>query len=158
MINRRSVPALHRACLHQHHQPETESSGREFACKPIENGHDSRSKGSAADVCRVLDITNPRDAASRLDDDEKADIRIMDDSSGQHRNYAIVSESGLYSLIMTSRKPVADPAQDLCAIRTEIVELKRRINQLEARMAVLAQRIDLNAGEHGAGRGEIDSS
>src|SRR3954469_9724097 len=41
MINRRSVPALHRACLHQYHQPETENSGREFSCKPIENGHDS---------------------------------------------------------------------------------------------------------------------
>jgi len=32
MINRRPVPALHRACLHQHHQPETEKSGREFTC------------------------------------------------------------------------------------------------------------------------------
>jgi hypothetical protein len=41
MINRRSVPALHRACLHLHHQPETGKSGREFSCKPIENGHDS---------------------------------------------------------------------------------------------------------------------
>jgi site-specific recombinase XerD len=41
--NRRSVFALHRACLHQYHQPETENCGREFSCEPIENGHDSRS-------------------------------------------------------------------------------------------------------------------
>jgi hypothetical protein len=41
MINRRSVPALHRACLHQNHQPEAEKSGRGFVCKLIENGHDN---------------------------------------------------------------------------------------------------------------------
>jgi hypothetical protein len=41
--NRRSVFALHRVCLHQYHQPETENCGREFSCEPIENGHDSRS-------------------------------------------------------------------------------------------------------------------
>ena len=52
MINRRSVPALHRACLHLHHQPETGKSGREFACKPIENGHDSvqRLKEKVGDI------------------------------------------------------------------------------------------------------------
>ena len=41
MINRRSVAALHRACLHRQHQPETENSGRECSRKPIEYGHDS---------------------------------------------------------------------------------------------------------------------
>jgi hypothetical protein len=40
MINRRSAPALHRACLHQRNQP-SDNAGREFAAKPIENGHDS---------------------------------------------------------------------------------------------------------------------
>jgi hypothetical protein len=41
MINRRSVPALHRACLHQRDQPDTNNSGRCFTFLPIENGHDS---------------------------------------------------------------------------------------------------------------------
>jgi hypothetical protein len=41
MINRRSVPALHRACLHQRNQPDTKNSGRYLTFLPIENGHDS---------------------------------------------------------------------------------------------------------------------
>jgi hypothetical protein len=35
------VPALHRACLHQRDQPDTNNSGRCFTFLPIENGHDS---------------------------------------------------------------------------------------------------------------------
>jgi hypothetical protein len=34
--------------------------------------------------------------------------------------------------------PAADPTQDLCAIRAEIAELKRRIERLEARLGGLA--------------------
>jgi anti-repressor protein len=60
-----------------------------------------------ADACRVLEITNTGSALARLDDDEKADIRLMDARSGQHRSYAIISESGLYSLILRSDKPKA---------------------------------------------------
>ena len=64
----------------------------------------------AADVCAVLEIRNNRDAMSRLDDDEKADVGITDTSSNgvmQERNMTIINESGLYSLILTSRKPEA---------------------------------------------------
>jgi len=61
----------------------------------------------AVDVCRVLDISNPRDAVARLDDDEKADVGITDASGTQRRETNIISESGLYSLIFTSRKPEA---------------------------------------------------
>jgi prophage antirepressor-like protein len=60
-----------------------------------------------ADACRVLEITNTGNALARLDDDEKADIRLMDARSGQHRLYALISESGLYSLILRSEKPKA---------------------------------------------------
>ncbi|MEW6256935.1 MAG: hypothetical protein AB1592_13360 [Pseudomonadota bacterium] len=34
-----------------------------------------------ADVCRVLEIANSRDAAARPDDDEKADVGITGTSS-----------------------------------------------------------------------------
>ena len=64
----------------------------------------------AKDVCDVLGIENSRDAVSRLDDDEKADVGITDTSSQkveQRRSVNIVSESGLYALIFTSRKPEA---------------------------------------------------
>lgn len=63
-----------------------------------------------ADVCRVLEIANSRDAAARLDDDEKADVGITDTSSNgvaQRREMTIINESGLYSLVLTSRKPSA---------------------------------------------------
>lgn len=64
----------------------------------------------AADVCEVLTIGNNRDAVARLDDDEKADVGITDTSSNgtaQGRSVTIINESGLYSLILTSRKPEA---------------------------------------------------
>lgn len=59
-----------------------------------------------ADVCRVLEIANSRDAAARLDDDERGDVGITD-AIGREQATAIINESGLYSLILTSRKPEA---------------------------------------------------
>lgn len=57
----------------------------------------------AADVCRVLDIANTTQALSRLDDDEVT----LCSNEGSHRPTNFVSESGLYALILTSRKPSA---------------------------------------------------
>ena len=57
------------------------------------------------DVCAVLAITNQRNAAARLDDDEKG-VRIVDTLGGRQQ-VTIVSEAGLYSLILASRKPEA---------------------------------------------------
>ncbi len=65
-----------------------------------------------ADVCRVLEIGNPSDAARRLDDDEK---HTLDSVEGGKINGlgtvgampTIINESGLYSLVLTSRKPEA---------------------------------------------------
>ncbi|WP_086620028.1 BRO-N domain-containing protein [Erythrobacter tepidarius] len=59
-----------------------------------------------ADVCRELEIANVGDAASRLDDDEKDNIGITD-AIGRQRKTVIINESGLYSLILTSRKAEA---------------------------------------------------
>lgn len=61
----------------------------------------------AADLCRVLEIANSRDAVARLDDDERADVGITDASGLQTRKTNIISESGLYALVFTSRKPEA---------------------------------------------------
>lgn len=58
-----------------------------------------------ADVCAELEIANSRDAASRLDDDEK-DV-VTADTLGGAQKMTIINESGLYSLILTSRKPEA---------------------------------------------------
>ncbi|MBL26026.1 MAG: hypothetical protein CMM50_00550 [Rhodospirillaceae bacterium] len=58
-----------------------------------------------SDVCRALEIKNPGDAADRLDDDEKGIVNA--DTPGGRQNLSIINESGLYSLILTSRKPAA---------------------------------------------------
>lgn len=61
-----------------------------------------------SDVCRELDITNVGNAAARLDDDEKDNIRNPDVNGGRgNPNLTIINESGLYSLILASRKPDA---------------------------------------------------
>ena len=62
----------------------------------------------AADVCRALGIDNT--ATRRLDEDEKAALRLTQTSSNgteQGRDVTIVNEPGLYSLVLASRKPEA---------------------------------------------------
>jgi prophage antirepressor-like protein len=61
-----------------------------------------------ADVCRELDISNVGNASARLDDDEKDNIRNPDVNGLRgNPNLTIINESGLYSLILNSRKPEA---------------------------------------------------
>lgn len=59
----------------------------------------------AADVCAVLEIGNTSMALGRLDDDEKGISST--DTLGGTQQVATVNESGLYSLILGSRKPEA---------------------------------------------------
>ncbi len=59
----------------------------------------------ANDVCRALEIRNNRDALSRLDEDEKG--VVLTDTLGGKQKINAVNESGLYSLILGSRKPEA---------------------------------------------------
>lgn len=59
----------------------------------------------AADVCAALAIGNNRDAIGRLDDDER-DV-VSTDTLGGKQEMGIINESGLYSLILGSRKPEA---------------------------------------------------
>jgi anti-repressor protein len=60
----------------------------------------------ASDVCKILGLTNSHEAVQRLDDDEKNTVRISDGTPG-NPNQTIVSEPGLYSLILRSNKPEA---------------------------------------------------
>lgn len=59
----------------------------------------------AADVCKALEIKNSRDAMTRLDDDEK-DVALTDTLGGAQTS-TVVNESGLYALVLGSRKPEA---------------------------------------------------
>lgn len=60
----------------------------------------------ANDVCAALEIGNSRQAVSRLDDDERDGV-TTDDAMGRAQQTTIISESGVYALIFTSRKAVA---------------------------------------------------
>jgi len=57
------------------------------------------------DVCGVLEIGNSRDVTARLDDDEKG-VGIIDTLGGK-QEVSIINESGLYNVILLSRKPEA---------------------------------------------------
>ena len=59
----------------------------------------------ASDLCDALDIRNSRDALSSLDDDEKGVVTT--DTLGGPQQVAYVTESGMYSLVLRSRKPEA---------------------------------------------------
>lgn len=61
----------------------------------------------AADICRVLGIGNPSQALSYLDEDERG--LISNETPSGVQAMAFVTESGLYSLILRSRKPEAKP-------------------------------------------------
>lgn len=57
------------------------------------------------DVCDVLELSNSRMVADRLDEDEK-DVSIVDTLGGK-QELTVISESGLYNVILLSRKPEA---------------------------------------------------
>ncbi|QWG81384.1 MULTISPECIES: BRO family protein [Bacillus cereus group] len=59
----------------------------------------------AKDVCEVLEIKQSSVALKKLDEDEKVVINIH--TPGGSQDTWGINESGLYSLIMTSRKPQA---------------------------------------------------
>lgn len=59
----------------------------------------------AKDVCVALAIKNSRDALARLDDDEKG-VALTDTPGGEQR-VQTVNEAGLYTLVLSSRKPEA---------------------------------------------------
>ena len=63
---------------------------------------------AAVDVCRALDIGNPSQALTRLDDDEKMTTLISNEGAATGMSQmGFVSEPGLYSLVLGSRKPEA---------------------------------------------------
>ena len=64
----------------------------------------------AKDVCEVLEQPSISKVVSRLKEYEKG-MHIMH-TLGGNQEMAIISESGLYRLVLTSRKPQAEPFQN----------------------------------------------
>ena len=59
------------------------------------------------DVAEVLGYSNPRDALAKHVDDEDKDTVAFRDGMPGNPNQVIINESGLYSLIMSSKLPTA---------------------------------------------------
>jgi prophage antirepressor-like protein len=62
---------------------------------------------AAADVCKVIGIANTPMAIEKLDNDEKMTVSLTGSHSGQRggaQSMIIINESGLYALILRSRK------------------------------------------------------
>lgn len=64
----------------------------------------------AKDVCDILSLENSRKATAELDSDERNTVTISNGIPG-NPNKTIISEPGLYKLIMRSRKPEAKEFQ-----------------------------------------------
>jgi len=79
------------------------------------------------DVCRTLDISNPRDAVSSLDEDERG-VAIVDTLGGPQK-INIISESGLYALIFKSRKEEAKKFRKW--ITSEVIPAIRQTGKYE---------------------------
>lgn len=60
------------------------------------------------DVCDILGLGTPARVAERLDDDEVSLTHLVD-SLGRKQEMTVISESGLYNVILRSDKPEAKP-------------------------------------------------
>ncbi len=66
----------------------------------------------AADVRKVLGIQQSGSNLNALDDSEKQTIRKSGSTSFKGHGLSVISESGLYKLVMRSDKPEAKSFQD----------------------------------------------
>lgn len=132
----------------------------------------------AKDVCAVLEVGDVSSALRRLDEDEKGTDTIP--TPGGQQEMSIVSEAGLYALILTSRKPEAKAFKrwithevlpsirksgsyvyppsahpvDERTVRTELLkaalEHEERLSTLEQRISTVENNVTLSHGEQRA--------
>lgn len=96
----------------------------------------------AKDVCEILGIVNSRNVLSRIPENQKGVAPI--DTPGGMQNLSIISEAGLYRLVMRSDKREAEPFIDwvtsevLPQIRKTGKYLPLPSNYIEALKALVA--------------------
>ena len=121
----------------------------------------------ATDVCRALDIGNPSQALTRLDEDERMTTLISNEGAATGKSQmAFVNEPGLYSLVLGSRKPeakafkrwithevipairrtgsysvAASPAEQLLAQAQILVEQEKRMEAVEDKIQNLEAKL-----------------
>jgi hypothetical protein len=95
-----------------------------------------------ADVCRALEIGNASDAAKRLDDDERDALDIVD-PIGRAQRSTVINESGLYSLILTSRKESAKRFKKW--VTSTVLPQIRKTGSFHGRVPAFIARFNANA-------------
>src|SRR5574344_2022597 len=89
----------------------------------------------AADICKVLELKNTTDALKNLDEDEFTTIAFSEGRAGHGaQKFNIISESGLYALIIRSNKPAAREFRKW--ITAEVLPAIRRTNTYTAPGAI----------------------
>jgi prophage antirepressor-like protein len=94
----------------------------------------------ARDVCNILDYADTNVATQFLDDDEKLVHEI--DGPGQRRNMLIISESGLYTLIIRSNKPEAKKFRKW--VTSEVLPSIRKTGTYTAGPCPSTKRVNVN--------------
>ena len=105
----------------------------------------------ACELATILDIRHIRTTLSNYDDDEKVLHAIQ--TNGGEQETLFLTQTGLYRLLMTSRKPIARPFQKWIAHIIESIndtgrfELQTRLEQLEKNAAEQLTLKIMNEGE-----------
>lgn len=93
-----------------------------------------------SEVCKKLGIAQPASASRSLDDDEK-DVLTMHTLGGPQK-VSIINESGLYSLIMTSRKTEAKKFQKW--VTAEVLPSIRKTGSYQGKTPAFIKRFNEN--------------
>ena len=91
----------------------------------------------AKDLCNAINISNYRDAIERLDDDEKG--VALTDTLGGKQEMAVVSESGMYTLILRCRDAVKKgsvPHRFRKWVTAEVLPAIRKTGKYESKTTV----------------------
>lgn len=94
-----------------------------------------------SDVCKVLELSEARRTAERLDDDELTRVKLH--SGGQNREMYVINESGLYNVILRSDKPQAKPFRKL--VTSEVLPTIRKTGQYNTKLNKALEIKETNA-------------
>lgn len=91
-----------------------------------------------ADLCRVLELSNPSMVAKKLEADERA----KSDLGLQEKNVTLVNESGMYAVILRSDKPQAKPFRKW--VTSEVLPSIRKTGKYETKQSddLKAKRVE----------------
>jgi hypothetical protein len=93
-----------------------------------------------SEVCAKLDIAQPASAARMLDDDEKGVLNVH--TLGGTQKVSVINESGLYSLIIRSRKPEARRFRKW--VTSEVLPAIRKTGSYQGKIPAFIRRYNDN--------------